>query len=160
MLQIKVQKLHFLPEKTKWFSLWNTTLKKCKRPLQIGVQCHLNQESHLQCPTGPCWSPAHPRGHKNKEYKFTLLGENPCHSCIYNSSTTHPHIKDTAGISDSLGVGLWISAATANMEADADHIQAQFFSPLQKTSTSFEWCPKLDTQATHCLRVISGNTEH
>ena len=58
-------------------------------------------------------------------------------------------MKHTAGISDSLCVGLGISAATANMETDPDHVQPQFLSPLQKTSTSFEWGPKLHTQTTH-----------
>lgn len=70
-------------------------------------------------------------------------------TCI--SVTTHPHIEDTAGISDSLAVGLGISATTANVEADTDHIQPKFLGSLQKTSTSFEWGSKLHTQATHCL---------
>lgn len=70
---------------------------------------------------------------------------------IYISIPTHPHMKNTAGISDSLCIGLGISAATADMEADTNNIQTQLFSPLQKSSTSFEWGSKLHTQATHCL---------
>ena len=60
-------------------------------------------------------------------------------------------MENTARISDGLHVGLGISTATANMEADTDHVQSQFFSPLQKTSTRFERGPKLHTQTTHCL---------
>ena len=29
-------------------------LLKCMIPLQIGVQCHLYQGNHPQCPKGPC----------------------------------------------------------------------------------------------------------
>lgn len=67
------------------------------------------------------------------------------------SVTTHPHIEDAAGIGDSLAVGLRIGAATADVEADADHIELQLLGTLQKTTASFEWGPKLHTQATHCL---------
>lgn len=70
---------------------------------------------------------------------------------MYTSVTTHPHIEDAAGISDSLHVGLWVSAAAADMEAHTNHIQTQFLGPLEETPTSFEWRPKLHAEATHCL---------
>lgn len=83
----------------------------------------------------------------------SLLGVN-------RSVITYPHTEDTAGIRDSLGVGLWVSAAAADVEAHANHVQPQFLGPLQESATSFERRPKLHTEATHGLRVVSGDTQH
>lgn len=68
-----------------------------------------------------------------------------------NQPPTHPHIEDTAGVCNGLGVGLRVSAAAADVEADANHLQAQFLGPLQETSARSELRPKLDAEATHRL---------
>lgn len=67
------------------------------------------------------------------------------------TNSTHPHVKDTPGVRDSVHVGLRITAAAANMEANTNHIQLQFLGPLKETPASFKLCPKLHTQAAHCL---------
>lgn len=74
--------------------------------------------------------------------------------------TTHPHIEDTARVGDGLGVGLRVSAATANMEADANNLQAQLLGSLQETTTRSKLRPKLDTEATDRLGVIGGDSQH
>lgn len=79
---------------------------------------------------------------------------------VCDSYTTHPHVKDAAGVGDGLGVGLRVGAAAANVEADTDHLQPQLLGPLQKTPASFELRPKLDTEATHRLGVVGGDTQH
>lgn len=77
-----------------------------------------------------------------------------------HSHTTHPHVEDAAGVGDGLGVGLRVGAAAANVEADTDHLQAQLLGPLQKTPASLELRPKLDTEPTHRLGVVGGDTQN
>lgn len=73
---------------------------------------------------------------------------------------TYTHIKDTACVCYGLDEGPSISAATPNMEADANDIQPQLLGTLQKAPTSFYWGPELYAQTTNRLRVICGNTQH
>lgn len=46
------------------------------------------------------------------------------------------------------------------MKADTNHIKAQFFSPLQKTSACFHRYPKLHTEATHWLWIVSSDAQN
>lgn len=91
---------------------------------------------------------------------FSLLCKIPNKSNACILATTHPHIKYTSGISDGLCVSLRISAATADMETDTDHVQPQFFCPLKKTSARLKRGPELHAQTTHCLWVVCSNTQH
>lgn len=97
---------------------------------------------------------------REMHYFYSLCENTAQYGGACDSHTTHPHIEDTASVRDGLGVGLRISAAAANVEADTDNLQAQLLGSLQKTSASFELRPKLDTEATHCLRVVGGNAQH
>lgn len=76
------------------------------------------------------------------------------------SLTTHPHIEDAAGVGDGLRVGLRVGAAAADVEADADHLQAQLLGSLQEAAARSQLRPKLDTQATNRLGVVGGDTQH
>lgn len=79
---------------------------------------------------------------------------------VADPPATYPHVEDTAGVRNSLGIGLCVSAAAANVKADADHLQAQLLGPLQETSARSELRTKLDTEATHRLGVVGGDAQH
>lgn len=91
---------------------------------------------------------------------FDSLCEIQCVPAAADPCTTHPHIEDTAGVGDGLGVGLRVGAAAANVEADPDDLQPQLLGSLQETAARSQLRPKLDTEATHRLGVVGGDAQH
>lgn len=73
---------------------------------------------------------------------------------------THPHVKDTSGIRNGLGVGLRVSAAAPHVKANTNDIQTQLTCTLQQQPAVLQRGPELNAQATHSLRIVRGNAQN
>ena len=79
---------------------------------------------------------------------------------VGGGAATHPNIKHTAGVSDGLGVSVRVGAPAADVEADANHVEAQLLGPLQKPPTGSQRHAKLHAQATRSLGVVGGDAQN